>query len=100
MPRSPLPASDTHPPAHATHIPPGIPPAELYRQMTTVEAAKYLGVPTRNLEAMRQTGTGPLFVRFSARSIRYRLIDLIRYQERMLRRSTCDVTGPDTGAAA
>jgi hypothetical protein len=82
----------------ATFIPDGIPPAELYRQMNTDEAADYLGVPKRNLEAMRQTGTGPLFVRLTRRSVRYRLIDLIRYQELKLRRSTCDETGPQAAA--
>ncbi|MGB5830798.1 MAG: hypothetical protein WBG92_02235, partial [Thiohalocapsa sp.] len=85
-------APKVHP--SATFAPEGIPQAELYWQMTTDQAAAYLSVPKRNLEAMRAEGRGPLFVRFSHRNVRYRLIDLIRYQERMLRRSTCDETGP------
>jgi hypothetical protein len=86
--------SDTKTPYWATFTPEGIPQADLYRQLTTDQAAEYLGVPKRNLEQMRQTGNGPVFVRFSPRNVRYRLIDLIRFQERMLRRSTCDTDHP------
>ena len=95
-----MPTAKTAHPAHPApaFTPEGIAPADLYRQLTTDEAAEYLGVPKRNLEAMRQSGKGPLFVRFSPRNVRYRLIDLIRYQERMLRRSTCDDTGPAAAA--
>lgn len=82
----------------ATFIPEGVPQADLYRQMTTTQAASYLGVAKRQLEAMRSDGRGPLFIRFSHRNVRYRLIDLIRYQERMLRRSTVDETGPQAEA--
>jgi len=78
-------------PHWASFVPQGVPQADLYRQLNTTQAAEFLGVPKRNLEAMRQTGTGPVFVRFSPRNVRYRLIDLIRYQERMLRRSTCEI---------
>ncbi len=77
-------------PRHVTFMPEGVSGAELYRQMTTGQASDFLGIPKRNLEAMRQHGTGPVFVRFSARNVRYRVIDLIRYQESRLRRSTLD----------
>lgn len=90
--------SDAKTPYWVNYTPEGIPQAELYRQLTTDQAADYLRVPKRNLENMRQTGNGPVFVRFSPRNVRYRLIDLIRYQERMLRRSTCDDNGPKAAA--
>ncbi len=36
---------------------------------------------------MRSTGTGSLFVRVGRRAVRYRLLDLIRYQEKQLRQN-------------
>ncbi len=77
-------------PSWATHTPDNIPPADLYRQFNTDQAAEFLHVPKRNLEQMRHDGRGPLFVRFSRRNVRYRLLDLIRYQEKQLRQSTLD----------
>ena len=79
--------SDATAPA-AIFVPEGIAQAELYRQLTTAQAADFLNVPKRNLEQMRSEGRGPLFVRFSKRNVRYRLLDLIRYQEKQLRQST------------
>lgn len=79
----------------ATFIPEGVPQSELYRQLTTVQAAAFLNVPKRNLEQMRAEGRGPLFVRFSKRNVRYRLLDLIRYQERHLRQSTLQDRAPN-----
>jgi len=77
-------------PAYATFIPEGVSPEELYRQLTTDQAAQFLGVPKRTLEQMRYEGKGPLFVKFSARNVRYRMIDLVRYQERQLRQSSLE----------
>ena len=46
------------------------------RMMTEVEAAKRLHLSPRTLQAWRQRGQGPEFVRYSARCIRYRVSDL------------------------
>lgn len=40
--------------------------------LTTEQAAEYLGMTSRFLEEKRRTGGGPLFVRISARAVRYR----------------------------
>lgn len=72
----------------ATFTPENIPAAELYQQFDTDKAAAFLSIPKRNLEMMRHDGTGPQFVRVGRRAVRYRLLDLIRYQEMQLRRNT------------
>ncbi len=84
----------------ATTYAPDMPPAELYRQLNTDQAAAFLAIPKRNLEYMRQTGKGPLFVRVSPRNVRYRMIDLIRFQERRLRVNTISDDVPDLYPAA
>ncbi|MEW8645222.1 MAG: helix-turn-helix domain-containing protein [Candidatus Thiodiazotropha endolucinida] len=63
---------------------------DLYRQLTTFEAAKFLSITPRTLEQMRQHGTGPLYVRFTPKCIRYRVKDLIEYQEANLKRNTLE----------
>lgn len=54
------------------------------------DAASYLSVEPRTLEAWRCRGGGPPFVRISARAIRYRREDLSRWIEERVRRSTSD----------
>lgn len=54
------------------------------------EAANFIGWTTRGLQARRQRGGGPLFVRLSSRSIRYRRIDLKAWADARVRRSTSD----------
>ncbi len=44
-------------------------------------AAKVLGYATETLRQKRRAGTGPVFYRFGKNDIRYRLSDLIRWQE-------------------
>lgn len=46
------------------------------RLLTPDETAKFLRLQVRTLEAMRQRGTGPGFIRYSGRCVRYRLRDL------------------------
>ena len=53
-------------------------------------AADYLGMTGRWMQAKRQHGGGPIFVRISQRCIRYRRIDLKEYADRQLRLSTSD----------
>lgn len=59
------------------------------------QAADFLGFKVKTLQKWRITGEGPLFVKHSRRSVRYRRRDLIAWTEDRLRRSTSD-----TGEAA
>jgi len=52
------------------------------------EAAKLLGFTPRALEAWRQRGSGPPFVRVSSRAIRYRRADLAAWAEGRVYQST------------
>jgi len=65
------------------------------RLLTTRQAADYLNFDRRTLEGWRLRGGGPRFVRISARSVRYRRSDLIRWVRERLRTSTSD-PGPET----
>ena len=59
-------------------------PAEVLaarRQIPSEEAAEFLGVSIRKMEKMRREGDGPKFVRLSTKLVRYRICDLIEYQE-------------------
>lgn len=53
-------------------------------------AAAYLGVSVRTMQNGRQTGTGPPFVRLSARCIKYIRINLRAHAEARLVTSTSD----------
>lgn len=61
--------------------------------LTEGEAAEYLRLTPRALQAWRYQGRGPRFVRISRRAIRYRLDDLERFIEENLRHSTSDPGG-------
>lgn len=54
--------------------------AEENRALTSVEAAAFLGSTKATLENWRHKGCGPAYIR-QGRSIRYRLADLIAFQE-------------------
>lgn len=64
--------------------------AQLSPLMTETQAAEYLSLTNRALQAWRCQGRGPRFVKISARAVRYRLEDLERWVEERLRRSTSD----------
>lgn len=51
----------------------------LDRLINEVEAADYLGYSIRALQNWRVRGGGPLFIKVSARSIRYRRRDLMAW---------------------
>ena len=55
------------------------------------QAAKILSVSPRALQKWRSNGRGPVFVRISARCIRYRLRDLAKWTADRLRYSTSDI---------
>jgi hypothetical protein len=58
--------------------------------LTTEQAAELLSFDKRTLDAWRSRGSGPDFVRVSARAIRYRRCDLIFWIEQLLTEPTTD----------
>jgi predicted DNA-binding transcriptional regulator AlpA len=58
------------------------------------EAARFLGYSVRSLQNWRVRGGGPRFVKVSARSVRYRRRELIRWSEARLVSSTAEVAAP------
>lgn len=58
--------------------------------LTEAEAADRIGLTRRFLQARRQRGGGPRFVRVSSRCVRYRPEDLEAWAEERLRTSTSD----------
>jgi len=68
-----------------------IPDRGLVPLMTNTQAAAYLNCSPRTLEARRcRTSDGPIFVKISPKSIRYRKSDLDAWIESRLRKSTSD----------
>ncbi len=63
---------------------------DLYKQINTQDAASFLSVTPRYLEQLRQHGNGPQFVKVSPRCVRYRIQDLIDFQEAHLRINTIE----------
>ena len=60
--------------------------------LTEKEAGRLLGFSIRTLQKWRVEGRGPIFVRVSPRSIRYRRDDLESWITESLRTSTSDAT--------
>jgi len=58
--------------------------------LTEVDAAEYLSLTRRALQAWRYQGRGPKYVKISARAVRYRPEDLESWVETRLRSSTSD----------
>ena len=52
--------------------------------LTTKQAAEFLGVTSRLLVDRRRTGDGPQFMAIASNLVRYRLEDLIAWQEARL----------------
>jgi hypothetical protein len=50
--------------------------------MDSIEAAQYIHVHVRTMEGWRFRGTGPRFLRFSNRVVRYRKADLDAFLQR------------------
>jgi len=55
------------------------------------KAATFLGHQVRTLQKWRLSGVGPVFVRISRRSVRYRRRELIAWVNARLRQSTSDI---------
>jgi hypothetical protein len=64
-----------------------MPPVAL---LTEADAAAYLRLTRRALQAWRYQGRGPRFVKISRRAVRYRIDDLEAFVEACLRNSTSD----------
>ena len=58
--------------------------------LTTQEAAEFLKLSRRTLEAHRVRGDGPPYVRLSSRCIRYRPSDIDRWLAERVRGSTSE----------
>lgn len=69
-------------------------PEYLDRLIGENEAAIFLGYTVRALQNWRVRGGGPMFVKVSRRSIRYRRRDLIAWAEALLRSSTSTEPAP------
>ena len=59
------------------------------KRMKTADAATYLGLSGRTLEAKRVTGGGPKFLKLG-RAVRYDVDDLDAWLAGCVRTSTCD----------
>ena len=64
--------------------------------ITERDAAKFLGLTDRTMQAWRRKGGGPRYVKISSRCIRYRREDLREWADARVRTSTAD---PGQGAA-
>ena len=58
--------------------------------LTEVQAARLLNFSVKALQAWRCRGGGPVFIKLSARAVRYRRSDLAAWVESHLRRSTTE----------
>ena len=65
--------------------------------LTEKDAADFLDLTTRCLQAWRYRGRGPRFVKISSRCIRYRRGDLLDWVQEKLRSDTSQIT--EEGAA-
>ena len=58
--------------------------SENIRGASTIDenaAAEFLGLNVRTLQTWRQKCTGPRYIKYSSRAVRYRVADLIEFQE-------------------
>ncbi len=91
--------TETSAPALATNgevLPLGQDPSYWHSLVDESESADFLDLTPRSMQAMRQRGGGPRFIRISSRCIRYRRVDLKSYADDRVRLSTSD---PDEAAA-
>ncbi len=70
-------------------------PAFWYELIPETEAADFLDLTPRSMQAMRQRGDGPPFFRLSARCVKYTRYRLKRWYDARVRKSTSD---PDQAA--
>ncbi len=65
-------------------------PAFWHELISETEAAKFLNLTTRSMQAMRQRGGGPPFFRLSARCIKYTRLRCKTWYDGRMRASTSD----------
>ncbi len=65
-------------------------PDYLDRMINEQKAGEFIGYTTRALQNWRLRGGGPMFVKVSGRSVRYRRRDLIQWAESLLVASTSE----------
>lgn len=65
-------------------------PQDPYALMTEQTAAAFCDLTRRAMQNFRLKGSGPKFIKISARCVRYRRVDIIKWQEARLRTSTSD----------
>jgi hypothetical protein len=58
--------------------------------LRTPGASRYLSIPESTLTKMRVAGTGPAFVRYGNKSVRYRIADLEAWLETRVCKTTAD----------
>ena len=83
-------ASPTSLATNGGDIPLGQDPAYWHSLIPETEAAEFLDMTSRSMQAMRQRGGGPRFIRISSRCIRYRRTDLRAWADARMRSSTSD----------
>ena len=71
-------------------LPPGQDPGYWHSLIDENEAAEFLGVTGRTMQALRQRGGGARYIVISARCLRYRRIDLRAWADARMRSSTSD----------
>ena len=64
--------------------------AENNRLVNETVAGEFLGVTPRAMQAWRYKGGGPVFVKISARCVRYRIVDLMDFIESRLAHNTSE----------
>lgn len=77
-------------------LPPGQDVSYWHTLIDENEAAEFLGVTGRTMQALRQRGGGARYIFISSRCLRYRRVDLKSWAEARMRSSTSD---PGQGAA-
>ena len=78
-------------PATVDQVPdPGLNPGYWHELIPETKAAEFLNLTPRSMQAMRQRGGGPRFIRLSSRCIRYTRTLLKTYAAARLHSSTSD----------
>ncbi len=78
-------------PATVDQVPdPGLNPGYWHELIPETKAAEFLNLTPRSMQAMRQRGGGPRFIRLSSRCIRYTRTLLKSWADGRMRSSTSD----------
>jgi hypothetical protein len=75
---------------HNDHIDTGVPRDSGLPRLNEKQLAERWGVSVRTLQAARVKGGGVPFVRIGSRAVRYRLEDVLAYEQARLRTNTSE----------